>query len=99
VAEPDQFVNPLAMLGGDVEDNPQNLPAIPEGMGVHVKGAKDGSYGGLDEVATVAPESVYRVEIITEVGAVKKRLNAVYDMKYTRSQSQGEGAWLYVREE
>lgn len=98
-AEPDQFVNPLALLGGDVEENPQNLPAIPEGMGLHVQGAKDGSYGGLDEVATVAPESVYRVEIITEVGAVKKRLNAVYDMKYTRSQSQGQGAWLYVREE
>lgn len=99
VAEPDMFVNPLSMLGGDVEDNTGTMPPVPEGMGVHEKGAKDGSYGGLEDVATVAPETVYRVEIITEVGAVKKRLNAVYDMKYTRSQSQGQGAWLYVREE
>ena len=99
IAEPDQFMNPLALLGGDVEDNPANLPPIPEGMRVFVKAPKDSESGGLEDVATVAPETVYRVEIITEVGAVKKRLNAVYDMKYTRSQSQGQGAWLYVREE
>jgi hypothetical protein len=50
-------------------------------------------------VATVSPESIYRIEVITEVGAVKKRLSAVYDMKYQRAQSQGQGAWLYMREE
>lgn len=101
VAQPDQFMSPLAALGGDA-DQPQNLPRIPEGMEVRVNGGegKDGErFGGISDVATVAPESVYRIEVITEVGAVKKRLTAVYDMKYKRSQSQGQGAWLYMREE
>jgi hypothetical protein len=88
VAQPDQFISPLAALGGDA-DQTQNLPRIPEGMEVRVKsGEKDGAtWGGLEDVATTNPERVYRVEIITEVGAVKKRLTAVYDMDYQRSQS------------
>lgn len=100
VAAPDQFMSPLAMLGGEAEQ-PQSLPRIPEGMEVRVNGGtKDGeTWGGLSDVATVAPENIYRVEVITEVGAVKKRLVAVYDMKYQRTQSQGQGAWLYMREE
>lgn len=99
-AQPDQFISPLAALGGEA-DQPQNLPQIPEGMEVRVNsGEKDGnSWGGLKDVATVTPEHIYRIEVITEVGAVKKRLTAVYDMKYARAQSQGQGAWLYMREE
>ena len=102
VQQPDQFMSPLAALGGADADEVQNLPRIPEGMEVRVNGGprEDGTrFGGLSDVATVLPEHVYRVEVITEVGAVKKRLTAVYDMKYKRSQSQGQGAWLYLREE
>jgi len=100
VAQPDQFMSPLAMMGTDA-DKSQSLPRIPEGMEVRVDGGtKDGeTWGGLTDVSTVSPENIYRVEVITEVGAVKKRLTAVYDMKYTRAQSQGQGAWLYLREE
>ncbi|MCA9708195.1 MAG: general secretion pathway protein GspK [Myxococcales bacterium] len=100
VAKPDQFISPLAALGGDADQN-QNLPRIPEGMEVRINGGeRDGeTWGGLKDVATVTPESIYRVEVITEVGAVKKRITAVYDMKYQRAQSQGQGAWLYMREE
>lgn len=100
VAQPDQFISPLAALGGEA-DQPQNLPRIPEGMAVRVNGGeRDGdTWGGLSDVATIAPESTYRIEVFTEVGAVKKHLTAVYDMKYQRAQSQGQGAWLYVREE
>ncbi len=100
VAAPDQFMSPLAMLGTDAE-RPQSLPRIPEGIEVRVNGGtKDGeTWGGISDVATVSPESIYRIEVITEVGAVKKRLVAVYDMKFQRAQSQGQGAWLYMREE
>lgn len=100
VAQPDQFMSPLAMMGTDA-DKSQSLPRIPEGMEVRVDGGnKDGeTWGGLTDVSTVSPENIYRVEVITEVGAVKKRLSAVYDMKYQRAQSQGQGAWLYLREE
>lgn len=105
VAQPDQFASPLAMLAGDV-DQPQNLPRIPEGMEVRVNPSPPDApagekWGGLKEVATVAPETTYRIEIITEVGAVKKRMTAVYDMKYQRTYSgqSGQGAWLYMREE
>jgi len=101
VEKPDQFISPLAALGGDVEDN-RNLPRIPEGIGVLVnppnKDSDEGS-GGLSEVATVKPERTYTIEVITEVGAVTKRLTATYDMQYSRSQTQGKGAWLYIRED
>lgn len=100
VAQPDQFISPLAALGTDAE-SAQNLPRIPEGMEVRVNGGeRDGNaWGGLSDVSTVAPENIYRIEVFTEVGAVRKHLTAVYDMKYQRTQSQGQGAWLYVREE
>ena len=51
------------------------------------------------DIATIAPERVYRIEIITEVGGVRKRVEAVYDMQFGRSQSAGKGAWLYYRED
>lgn len=102
VSKPDQFISPLAALGGDVEDN-QNLPRIPEGIPVKIRppqgeDSEEGS-GGLTEVATVKPERTYTIEVITEVGAVTKRLTATYDMQYARSQTQGKGAWLYIRED
>ncbi len=103
VKKPDQFISPLAMLGSgsDGERDP-NLPRIPEGMSVRIEGGKNKkgeSWGGIKDVAGVDPERIYRVEVITEVGAVKRRLTAIYDMQYARSQSKGKGAWLYYRED
>ncbi len=103
VGKPDAYMNPLALLQGEdaTATNTQNL-RIPEGIDVRVSPGtrKDGTrWGGLEEVATVAPERIYRVEIVTEVGAVRKTLTAVYDMQFPRSQSTGKGAWLYYREQ
>jgi hypothetical protein len=102
VAKPDQFVNPLLALGASgTNTTGQQLPRIPEGIEVRVKAGEgeEGAWNGLQDIATVAPERIYRVEIITTVGAVNKRYQAVYDMQYARAQSQGKGAWLYVRED
>lgn len=102
VSQPDQAMNPLAMLGGSVEEQ-QNLPRIPEGIAVKVNGqdatADNEGFGGLRDVATVKPESVYTVEIVTTVGNVTKRMTSIYDMQYARAQSQGKGAWLHIRED
>lgn len=115
IAKPDDFISPLAMLTD--ADDPQNLPLIPEGIEVRVNHGKneDGDeWGGLEDLATVAPETVYRVEVITEFGAVQKRFVGVYDMNYVRANAptnqqstpsgapmpqQTKGAWLYLREE
>ena len=102
VEQPDQVINPLAFLAGDA-DEPQNLPKVPDGIMVKVKSGKseDGEAEGigLEDLATVAPERIYTIEVISEVGAVTKRLTATYDLQYQRSQSQGKGAWLYLRED
>ena len=101
VKQPDQFMSPMAMMGTDAESQ-QSLPRIPEGIDIQLdsgEGDNGEPFGGVRDVATTDPESIYRVEVITEVGAVKKRLTAIYDMKYQRAQSQGQGAWLYLREE
>lgn len=103
VAKPDQFISPLAMLGskGSSPQRNPNLPRIPEGMAIRIEsGEKDGQkWGGIKDIATLDPERIYRVEIITEVGAVHRRLTAIYDMQYARQQSSGTGAWLYYRED
>lgn len=102
VAKPDQFMNPMTLMGDESPDaNLANLPKVPDGMEVRVKGGnRDGAtWGGLRDVATVEPERIYRIEIITTVGSVRKRLTAVYDIQYARSQSAGKGAWLYYRED
>jgi hypothetical protein len=101
VAKPDQFVNPLTMLGDQDSTADDNLPKVPQGMEVRVNGGtRNGStWGGLKDVATVEPERIYRIEVITTVGSVRKRLTAVYDIQYARSQSAGKGAWLYYRED
>jgi len=100
VAKPDEFANPMMMFGQDPSAS-QQLPRIPEGIEVRVKPPKteEDNYGALNEVAVVTPERIYRVEIITTVGAVNKRMIAVYDMQYARAQSQGKGAWMHVRED
>ena len=103
VAKPDQFAG-VGMFGQEdssSDDFAANLPKIPDGMDVRIKGGSgNGStWGGIKEVATVAPERIYRVEIITTVGSVRKRVTAVYDIQYARSQSSGKGAWLYYRED
>jgi type II secretory pathway component PulK len=100
IAKPDEFVNPMMMLGQDPTAS-QQLPRIPEGIEVRVNPPKTegDDYGALKEVAVVTPERIYRVEIITTVGAVNKRMIAVYDMQYARAQSQGKGAWMHVRED
>lgn len=107
IEKPDKFVSPLAALGGGgagaAAMNRANLPRIPEGMELVENGSEDDKtgkkQGGLNDLATVAPERVYRFEIIAEVGAVKKRLTGVYDMQYARSQSKGTGAWIFLRED
>ena len=103
VAKPDQFVNPLTLLGATAAKTTisANLPQVPVGMEVRVNGGnRNGtSWGGLKDVSTVEPERIYRIEIITTVGSVHKRLTAVYDIQYARSQTAGKGAWLYYRED
>jgi type II secretory pathway component PulK len=101
VAKPDQFVNPLLMMGRDDDEHGSNLPRIPDGMEVRINGgSRDGAtWGGLKDVATVEPERIYRIEIITVVGSVRKRVSAVYDIQFARSQSAGKGTWLYYRED
>ncbi|WP_434415756.1 general secretion pathway protein GspK [Nannocystis pusilla] len=108
VEKPDKFMNPLAALGGGGAAgqalNRANLPRIPEGMTIRENSEEDKSsgeqLGGLSDIATIAPERVYRIEIIAEVGAVKKRLTAIYDMQFVRSEgAKGTGAWLYLRED
>ncbi len=104
VAKPDQFVNPMTFLGDEGDDDlVNNLPKVPDGMAVRVKSGENRtegtSWGGLKDIATVAPERIYRIEVITTVGSVRKRLTAVYDIQYARSQTQGQGAWLYYRED
>jgi type II secretory pathway component PulK len=99
--KPDQFLTPM-MFGQEVDQTNTALPKVPDGMEVRVNGGKNKQgdvWGGLKEVANVEPERIYRVEIVTEVGAVRKRLTAIYDMQYARSNSQGNGAWLYYRQE
>jgi type II secretory pathway component PulK len=103
VAKPDQFINPLTLLGDQdsSQDDLTALPKVPQGMEVRVNGgSRDGAtWGGLKDIATVEPERIYRLEIITTVGSVNKRLTAVYDIQYARSQGAGKGAWLYYRED
>jgi type II secretory pathway component PulK len=105
VEKPDKFVSPLMALGGGGANanamRNANMPRIPEGMEIRLEsGEKDGeSWGGVGDIATVAPERVYRIEIIAEAGAVKKRLTAIYDMQFARAQSKGTGAWIYYRED
>ena len=101
IEKPDQFVNPM-FFGEDVDQQNTMLPKVPDGIDVRIKSGEDNSgnsWGGLSDVSSVEPERVYRVEVTTTVGAVRKRMTAVYDMKYARSQSTGEGAWLYYRQE
>jgi hypothetical protein len=105
VEKPDQFINPLSLLGGSVEDA-RSQRRVPDGILIWQQGkpGKDGEapVAGLDEVATVKPETVYTVEVVTTVGTVTKRLTAVFDMQYTRSFSEGpsrKGAWLHLRED
>ena len=102
VSKPDQFANPLTLFGEQSEDEvDSNLPKIPDGIEVRVKGGSgNGStWGGIQDVASVEPERIYRLEVITTVGSVRKRVTAVYDIQYARSQSAGKGAWLYYRED
>jgi len=104
----------LGSLGGGSSGSTQrnpNLPRIPEGIKLETGGGKGGGQPakdtkddadkklGLKDLANTDPERIYRVEIITEVGQVRRRLNAVYDMQYARSQSKGTGAWLFYRED
>lgn len=100
VGKPDQYMMPAFLMGGDEEQSTTNQ-FIPDGLEVRVnEGCRnDSCWGGLREVATVEPERYYRVEIITEVGSARTRVDAVYDMQYGRSNSSGKGAWLYFREE
>lgn len=97
---PDQSAAGLAatgLLGGETDN--QSMPLVPDGIALAEKSDPESGQGGLADVATVAPERIYAIEVITTVGNVTKRMTAIYDTKYKRSQSQGEGAWLYIRED
>jgi len=101
VAKPDQFTPPTFLDPDNADPDNQFQNRIPDGLAVRVNGgSRNGdTWGGLRDVSTVEPERYYRLEIITQVGAARKRLDAVYDLQYARSNSQGKGAWLYYREE
>ena len=101
VEKPDKHIPPMLALGGaNSAMRNANMPKIPEGIEIRLEsGEKDGeSWGGVGDLASLAPERVYRMEVIAESGAVKKRLTAVYDMQFARSQSKGTGAWIYYRD-
>lgn len=99
VGKPDQYMMPAFLMGDDADE--QVNPFVPDGLEVRVnEGCRnDSCWGGLREVATVEPERYYRLEITTDVGAARTRVDAVYDMQYGRSNSAGKGAWLFFREE
>ncbi len=103
VSKPEDFVAPT--LFGEEADSEDAalLPKVPTGIDIRTDGGTNRETGdtwkGLRDVATVDPERVYRVEVTTQVGAVRKRATAIYDMQYARSNSSGKGAWLYFREE
>src|SRR5690606_12372092 len=103
VSKPEGFISPT-LFGDDEEQDPSSLPKVPTGIEIFTKPWKDKETGEestktLTDVATVDNERVYRVEVTTQVGAVRKRVTGVYDMEFARSQSAGKGAWLYYREE
>ena len=104
VSKPEEFLAPT--LFGDPDENadPSLLPKVPTGIEIFTKPWTNPETGQksektLTDVATVDNERVYRVEVTTQVGAVRKRVTAVYDMEFARNQSSGKGAWLYFREE
>lgn len=103
VEQPDQFMSMAPALLGQSASESTGLPALPDGMMLWKRGAEGSedaeAHGGLADVATIAPERIYTVEVMTNVGNVNKRMTAVYDMQYPRAQSQGKGAWLHVRED
>jgi len=99
VAKPEEFMG-LGGLGGLMGGSAEemtNLPIVPDGLAIELKGSE--KQGGLSDIATVKPERIYTVEVITTVGNVSKRLTGVYDMQYARAQNSGKGAWVYVRED
>ena len=71
-------------MGDSSDTNTTNLPKVPDPITVWEEGkkGKDGWINGVRDVATVEPERIYRLEIITTVGSVRKRLTAIYDIKY-----------------
>lgn len=109
VEDPSRFMGiTRGMLGskssgmGDDDDDSVNLPVPPDGLKIFIKEKGMDSkepQPGLEGVATVAPERIYTIEVLTTVGNVTKRFTAVYDMQYPRSQSSGKGVWLHVRED
>ena len=63
----------------------------------------------LDEVAVVGPKRIYKVEVQSRIernqalGAVERRLTAIFDTQTTkqnaRNPQNNRGAWLYWRED
>jgi general secretion pathway protein K len=57
----------------------------------------------LQQVATVGPRRVYRVEAVGRIGRVEKRIVGVWDTaaqrQSARPQAMGRGAWVFWREE
>ena len=70
------------------------LANVQAGEDVLIMGAGSGVGHMAIQMAKLAG-----ARVITTVGSVRKRVTAIYDIKYARSQSAGEGAWLYYRED
>lgn len=103
VSKPEDYMASVPFGDDEDQQDPSSLPLVPTGIEIRTDSGKNqqtgDEYKGLKDIANVDNERVYRVEITTVVGAVRKRVVAVYDMEYARSQSSGKGAWLYFREE
>lgn len=102
--DPSSYMNMSRGFFGnnDDDDDVANLPVTPDGLNVWLLEKSPDTnhpHTGLQGVATVQPERIYTIEVLTTVGNVTKRLTAVYDMQYPRSQSSGKGVWLHVRED
>jgi len=92
----------MGLLGEETSDDMSTLTAPPDGLDVWIRDASTEpahQHAGLRGVSTVQPERIYTIEVVTTVGNVNKRLTAVYDMQYPRSQSSGKGVWMHIRED
>jgi len=83
----------------DGEDRGDTLPAnVPMARGVKLNQQKLG-----EAVVVGGPRRIWRIAATADVGRVKKKITAVWDMKYisfqARKSNMGPGGFLYWREE
>jgi general secretion pathway protein K len=95
----------LALLGGLTGTNtaPTSMVTLSDGTQVQVQGV-DLDMTKLQQIAVIGPRRIYRVEVNTEVGRVKKRLTAIWDVNVQNQNSRNpayypRGNWVFWREE